>query len=188
MNESITIVPCLATCTVNKYKSKGQFSYKQKSNNFVRKEMFRILNHPIIVSGRQVTRLLYKRVSETYFGGNSGGHVFFALLKIFRLIRIIMWVFLIVVYIRNMKYDSGIADTFMSTFLTYLLDALGHTCNSRIKNICYAPWYHLLILKVITWNYCRVFVIKLIVKQTKNIFWHKLRRDRSSIEDFLSYT
>lgn len=111
MNESITIVPCLATCTVNKYKSKGQFSYKQKSNNFVWKEMWGILNHPIIVSGRQVTRLLYKRVSETYFGGNSGGHVFFALLKIFRLIRIIMWVFLIVVYIRNMKYDSGIADT-----------------------------------------------------------------------------
>lgn len=93
MNESITIVPCLATCTVNKYKSKGQFSYKQKSNNFVRKEMWGILNHPIIVSGRQVTRLLYKRVSETYFGGNSGGHVFFALPKIFRLIRIIMWVF-----------------------------------------------------------------------------------------------
>lgn len=137
MNESITIVPCLATCTVNKYKSKGQFSYKQKSNNFVRKEMWGILNHPIIVSGRQVTRLLYKRVSETYFGGNSGGHVFFALLKIFRLIRIIMWVFLIVVYIRNMKYDSGIADTFMTTFLTYLLDALEHTCtcNTRNKNM-----------------------------------------------------
>lgn len=34
-----------------------------------------------------------------------------------------------------MKYDSGIADTFMSTFLTYLLDALGHTCNTRNKNM-----------------------------------------------------
>lgn len=134
MNESITIVPCLATCTVNKYKSKGQFSYKQKSNNFVQKEMWVILYHPIIVSGRKVTRLLYKRVSETYFGGNSGGLVFFALLKIFRLIRIIIWVVLIVVYIKNMKYDSGIANTFMST-LTYLLDALGHTCSTRNKNM-----------------------------------------------------
>lgn len=34
-----------------------------------------------------------------------------------------------------MKYDSGIADTFMSTFLTYLLDALGHTCNTKNKNM-----------------------------------------------------
>lgn len=34
-----------------------------------------------------------------------------------------------------MKYDSGIADTFMSTFLTYFLDALGHTCNTRNKNM-----------------------------------------------------
>lgn len=66
-----------------------------------------------------------------------------------------------------MKYDSGIADTFMTTFLTYLLDALGHTCNTIEIRICYAPWYHLSILKVITWNYCRVFVIKLIVKQIK---------------------
>lgn len=64
-----------------------------------------------------------------------------------------------------MKYDSGIADTFMSTFLTYLLDALGHTCNTRNKNMLCPIWYHLLILKVITWNYCRVFVIKLIGKQ-----------------------
>lgn len=34
-----------------------------------------------------------------------------------------------------MKYDSGIADTFMTTFLTYLLDALGHTCNTRNTNM-----------------------------------------------------
>lgn len=36
-----------------------------------------------------------------------------------------------------MKYDSGIADTFMTTFLTYLLDALEHTCtcNTRNKNM-----------------------------------------------------
>lgn len=51
-----------------------------------------------------------------YFGGNLGGCVFLVLFKIFWLIWIIMWVFLIVVYIRNMKYDFGIVDIFISIF------------------------------------------------------------------------
>lgn len=70
-----------------------------------------------------------------YFGGNLGGYVFFVLFKIFWLIWIIMWVFLIVVYIRNMKYDFGIVDIFMSIFLIYLLDVLGYICNIRNKNM-----------------------------------------------------
>lgn len=71
-----------------------------------------------------------------------------------------------------MKYDSGIADTFMSTFLTYLLDALGHTCNTRNKNML-CPMVSSFDFKSHYMELLpRVFVIKLIVKQIekKNIF------------------
>lgn len=70
-----------------------------------------------------------------YFGGNLGGFVFFVLFKIFWLIWIIMWVVLIVVYIKNMKYDFGIVNIFMSIYLIYLLDVLGYICSIRNKNM-----------------------------------------------------
>lgn len=86
MNGNITIVPCLATHTVNKY-SKGQFSY-EKSNNFVQKEMWRILNHPIIVTEIQVTRLLLQKSFRKKFWGKFGRFCFLCLLKTFRLVQI----------------------------------------------------------------------------------------------------